>query len=32
VAPETVAAVIGHDEKKPAEKVQIGQKMPSYLL
>ena len=32
VAPETVAAVIGHDEKKPADKVQIGQKMPSYLL
>ncbi|MBQ5724595.1 MAG: hypothetical protein IIV80_00425, partial [Clostridia bacterium] len=32
VSPETVAAVIGHDEKKPAEKVQIGQKMPSYLL
>ena len=32
VAPETVAAVIGHDEKKPSEKVQIGQKMPSYLL
>jgi hypothetical protein len=32
VSPETVAAVIGHDEKKPAEKVQIGQKMPNYLL
>ena len=32
VAPETVAAVIGHDEKKPADKVQIGQKMPNYLL
>ena len=32
VSPETVAAVIGHDEKKPSEKVQIGQKMPSYLL
>ena len=32
VAPETVAAVIGHDEKKPADKVQIGQKMPNSLL
>ena len=32
VAPETVAAVIGHDEKKPADKVQIGQKMPNFLL
>jgi len=32
VSPETVAAVIGHDEKKPSDKVQIGQKMPSYLL
>ena len=32
VSPETVAAVIGHDEKKPSEKVQIGQKMPTYLL
>ena len=32
VAPETVAVVIGHDEKKPADKVQIGQKMPNYLL
>ena len=32
VSPETVAAVIGHDEKKPADKVQIGQKMPTYVL
>ena len=32
VSPETVAAVIGHDEKKPADKVQIGQKMPTHLL
>lgn len=32
VSPETVAAVIGHDEKKPSDKVKIGQKMPSYLL
>ena len=32
VSPETVAAVIGHDEKKPADKVQVGQKMPHYLL
>ena len=32
VSPETVAAVIGHDEKKPSDKVQIGQKMPTHLL
>ena len=32
VAPETVAAVIGHKEDEKYEKVQIGQKMPSYLL
>ena len=32
VSPETVAAVIGHDEKKPSDKVKIGQKMPTYLL
>lgn len=32
VSPETVAAVIGHDEKKPSDKVKIGQKMPNYLL
>ncbi len=32
VAPETVEAVIGHSEKTPADKVQIGQKMPTHLL
>ena len=32
VAPETVAAVIGHDEKKAADKVKIGQKLPAHLL
>ena len=32
VAPETVAAVIGHDEKKAADKVKIGQKLPTHLL
>lgn len=32
VSPETVAAVIGHDEKKPSDKVQIGQKLPRHLL
>ncbi|MBE6558651.1 MAG: hypothetical protein E7661_06555 [Ruminococcaceae bacterium] len=32
VSPETVAAVIGHDENKPSDKVKIGQKMPTYLL
>ena len=32
VAPETVAAVIGHKEDKKYEKVQIGQKMPDFLL
>ena len=32
VAPETVAAVIGHEEGKPSDKVKIGQKMPTYLL
>jgi hypothetical protein len=32
VAPETVEAVIGHKENAKVEKVQIGQKMPSYLL
>ena len=32
VAPETVAAVIGHDEKKAADKVKIGQKLPPHLL
>ena len=32
IAPETVAAVIGHEEKSGSEKVQIGEKMPVYLL
>ena len=32
VAPETVEAVIGHKEDEKYEKVQIGQKMPSFLL
>ena len=32
VAPETVAAVIGHDETKVADKVKIGQKLPTHLL
>ena len=32
VSPETVAAVIGHKEDEKYEKVQIGQKMPSFLL
>ncbi len=32
VAPETVEAVVGHKEDKPSDKVQIGQKMPNYLL
>ena len=32
VAPETVAAVIGHKEDEKYEKVQIGQKMPDFLL
>ena len=32
VSPETVAAVIGHEEGKPSDKVRIGQKMPTYLL
>ena len=32
VSPETVAAVLGHAEKKPSDKVQVGQKMPHYLL
>ena len=31
-ATETVAAVIGHDEKKAADKVKIGQKLPTHLL
>ncbi len=32
VAPETVEKVIGHPETTPAEHVQIGHKMPNYLL
>ena len=32
VAPETVEAVIGHKEDEKYEKVQIGQKMPDFLL
>ena len=32
VSPETVAAVIGHKEDTKYEKVQIGQKMPDFLL
>ena len=32
IAPETVAAVIGHKENTGFEKVQIGEKMPVHLL
>jgi hypothetical protein len=32
VAPETVAAVIGHEEGTPSDRVSIGDKMPTYLL
>lgn len=32
VAPETVEKVIGHKEDEKYEKVQIGQKMPDFLL
>lgn len=32
VSPETVAAVIGHEETKPSDKVKIGQKLPTHLL
>ena len=32
VSPETVAAVIGHKEDEKYEKVQIGGKMPTFLL
>lgn len=32
VAPETVAAVIGHEEKSGFEKVQLGDKLPVHLL
>lgn len=32
VSPETVAAVVGHEENKGFEKVQVGEKMPVHLL
>jgi len=32
VSPETVKAVIGHEENKGFEKVQVGEKMPVHLL
>ena len=32
VAPETVEAVVGHKEDAKVEHVQVGQKMPNYLL
>ena len=32
VAPETVEKVIGHKEDEKYEKVQIGQKMPNFLM
>ncbi len=32
ISPETVAAVIGHEEKSGFEKVQLGDKMPVHLL
>ena len=32
VSPETVAAVIGHKENEKYEKVQVGQKLPTFLL
>ncbi len=32
ISPETVAAVIGHKEDTKYEKIQIGHKMPDYLL
>ncbi len=32
VSPETVKAVIGHGENEKYEKVQLGQKMPDFLL
>ena len=32
VSPETVEKVIGHKEDEKYEKVQIGQKMPDFLL
>ena len=32
ISPETVAAVIGHEEKSGFEKVLLGEKMPVHLL
>ena len=32
IAPETGAAVIGHEEKAPSDIVQIGGKLPTHLL
>ena len=32
VSPETVEAVVGHKENAKVEHVQVGQKMPHYLL
>ena len=32
VSPETVEKVIGHKEDEKYEKVQIGQKMPTFLM
>ena len=32
ISAETVAAVIGHEENKGFEKVQLGDKMPVHLL
>ena len=32
VSPETVAAVIGHKENEKYKKVQVGQKLPTFLL
>jgi hypothetical protein len=32
ISPETVAAVIGHEEKSGFEKVQVGGKLPVHLL
>lgn len=32
IAPETVEAVIGHKEDEKYQKVQIGEKMPSFLM
>lgn len=32
IAPETVEAVIGHKEDEKYQKVQIGEKMPTFLM